>query len=143
MVAREEGEFVLATDLVARLMAQTCRQSGLSVVYTELLDFDGDEIYFADEPRLAGKTFGDALFAFEDSAAIGIVPDGGTPMLNPPMETLIRSGDQIIAVPSVGHWANSSLACATISRAPASSSFNLSGVRPRASRRAKSQAGAA
>jgi voltage-gated potassium channel Kch len=98
MVARDEGEFILATDLVARLMAQTCRQSGLSVVYTELLDFDGDEIYFADEPRLAGKTFGEVLLAFEESAAMGIVPAGGTPRLNPPMETVVNRGDQIIVV---------------------------------------------
>jgi voltage-gated potassium channel Kch len=98
MVARDEGEFVLATDLVARLMAQTCRQSGLSVVYTELLDFDGDEIYFAEAPELAGKTFREALHAFEDSAAIGLVPKGGTPRLNPPMDTVIGPDDRVVVV---------------------------------------------
>ena len=51
---------------------QTCRQSGLSVVYTELLDFGGDEIYFHEEPALVGKTFGEALLAYEDSAVIGL-----------------------------------------------------------------------
>ena len=30
------------------------------MVYTELLDFGGDEIYMKEEPALVGKTFGDA-----------------------------------------------------------------------------------
>jgi voltage-gated potassium channel Kch len=70
----------------------------LSIVYTELLDFGGDEIYFKAEPALVGKTFGEALLAFEDSAVLGLRPANGTAMLNPPMDTVIQSGDQIIAV---------------------------------------------
>ena len=50
MVGRDEAQLILVGDLIARIIAQTCRQSGLSVVYTELLDFDGDEIYMADPP---------------------------------------------------------------------------------------------
>jgi len=54
-------------DLIARVVAQTSRQSGLSVVYTELMNFGGDEIHFKHEPALAGITFGEALLAHEDS----------------------------------------------------------------------------
>ena len=72
MVGRDEAQLVLVGDLIARITVQTCRQSGLSVVYTELLDFGGDEIYFSDEPTLVGRTFGDALLAYEDSALIGM-----------------------------------------------------------------------
>ena len=61
IVGQDEVELVLTGDLIARITAQTCRQSGLSVVYTELLDFAGDEIYFKTEPDLVGKTFGEAL----------------------------------------------------------------------------------
>ena len=63
---------VLTGDLIARVTAQTCRQSGLSVAYTELLDFGGDEIYFKHEPALAGRSFGEALTAYADSAVIGL-----------------------------------------------------------------------
>ena len=87
MVGGDEAELVLVGDLIARIIAQTCRQSGLSVVYTELLDFGGDEIYFRAEPALVGKTFGDALLAYEDSAVIGLCPAGGAPQLNPPLDT--------------------------------------------------------
>jgi Castor and Pollux, part of voltage-gated ion channel len=50
MVADGEAELVPVDDLLARITAQTCRQSGLSVVYTDLLNFGGDEIYFATNP---------------------------------------------------------------------------------------------
>ncbi len=98
IVGRDEVELVLTGDLIARITAQTCRQSGLSVVYTELLDFAGDEIYFELEPGLVGKTFGEALLAYEDSAVLGLCPRGANPKLNPPMNTMIEDGDQIIAI---------------------------------------------
>lgn len=98
IVGGDEVELVLTGDLIARITAQTCRQSGLSVVYTELLDFAGDEIYFKAEPGLAGKNFGEALLDYEDSAVIGLRPRGGSPKLNPAMNAPIHDGDQIIAI---------------------------------------------
>ena len=54
LVGGTEAQLILAGDLISRITAQTCRQAGLSIVYTELLDFDGDEIYFATLPELVG-----------------------------------------------------------------------------------------
>ncbi len=96
IIGKDEVELVLVDDLISRITAQTCRQSGLSIVYTELLDFDGDEIYFAKEPSLVGKTYGDALAAFRDSALIGI--HNGSSKLNPPMETPIAASDELIVI---------------------------------------------
>jgi voltage-gated potassium channel Kch len=98
IVGRDEVEVVLTGTLIARITAQTSRQSGLSVVYTELLDFAGDEIYLKAEPALIGKTFGEALLAYEDAAVIGLCPGGGSPKLNPPMDTQIQVGDRIVAI---------------------------------------------
>jgi voltage-gated potassium channel Kch len=98
MVGKDEAEMIVTGDLISRIIVQTSRQSGLSIVYTELLDFGGDEIYFKEEPTLVGKTFGESLLAFEDSAVLGLRPANGTAMLNPPMDMLIQSGDRIIAV---------------------------------------------
>lgn len=98
MVGRDEAELVLTGDLVSRIIAQTCRQSGLSIVYTELLDFDGDEIYFHAEPALVGKTFGEVLLAYEDSAVIGLHRPNTSPQLNPPMDTQIGAADQLIVI---------------------------------------------
>jgi ion channel POLLUX/CASTOR len=98
MVGRDEVELILVGGLISRIVAQTCRQSGLSVVYNELLDFGGDEIYFKEEPALTGKTFSDTLMAYEKSAVIGLVRQGGAVLLNPPMTTRLEKGDKIIAI---------------------------------------------
>ncbi|HSU12927.1 CASTOR/POLLUX-related putative ion channel [Longimicrobium sp.] len=98
MVGGDEVSLVLAGDLIARVTAQTCRQSGLSVAYTELMDFGGDEIYFKAEPALAGKTFGEALTAYEDSALVGLRFADGRIRLNPPMDTRLADGDRVIAI---------------------------------------------
>jgi hypothetical protein len=90
---------VLTNDLIARVVAQTSRQSGLSVVYTELMNFSGDEIYFTDLPAsLVGKTYGDSLFVYEDSAVMGLKRADGTILMNPPMETDLRLGDRLFAL---------------------------------------------
>ena len=59
MVGRDEVELILSEEVISRITAQTCRQSGLSVVYAELLDFAGDEIYLTEQPALTGRTFGE------------------------------------------------------------------------------------
>ena len=98
LASRGEAQLVLGGDLIGRIAAQTCRQPGLSIVYGDLLDFGGDEIYFAQVPALAGTTFGDALAAFRDSALIGHAPAGGTPHLNPSMDSPIGPDDQLIFI---------------------------------------------
>ncbi|RYG64991.1 potassium transporter TrkA, partial [bacterium] len=98
LVGKGEAQFIQSNDLIARITVQTCRQSGMSVIYTELLDYGGDEIYFKAEPALVGKTFGDALIAYEDSALLGVHFKDGPVKMNPPMETVLAQGDQIIAI---------------------------------------------
>ena len=89
---------ILTGDLIARVVAQTSRQSGLSVVYTELMNFGGDEIYFKHEPGLAGKTYGEALLLYEDSCVMGLRKADGKILLNPPMDSLIEQDDKIFAL---------------------------------------------
>ncbi len=98
LVGGSEAIFVQGEDLIARVTAQTCRQSGLSVVYTELLDFDGAEIYFKDESSLVGKTYREAIGAYEESTLIGLLRANGDTLVNPPMRTRVEVGDQIIAI---------------------------------------------
>jgi ion channel POLLUX/CASTOR len=98
LVGKSEAKLVLSSDVIARITVQTCRQVGLSVVYKELLDYDGDEIYFQEEPQLVGKTFGEALFAYEYCSLMGLRLAQGGVKINPPMETVIKRGDKIIAI---------------------------------------------
>ncbi len=98
MVGRDQVELVISSDVIARIAVQTCRQSGLSAIYTDLLDFGGDEIYFHKPLELAGKTFGQALDAFEHSAVIGIRSAAGLSQLLPRMGTVLGEGDSLIVI---------------------------------------------
>ena len=97
IAARGQAEIILEDTIISRIIAQTCRQSGLSAVYTELLDFGGDEIYLRAFPELTGKTYGETLSLFETSSVIGLKSKDGV-KLNPPMDTVLRDGDELIAV---------------------------------------------
>jgi len=97
MVGGAEIETVVFDDLVTRIAVQTCRQTGLSTVLTDLLNFGGDEIYFTPAKSLAGTTFGDAVQLFEKSSLIGIVHAGKVTVL-PDFKTVIQAEDQLIAI---------------------------------------------
>lgn len=92
-----EAYIVDADDIASRLVVQTALQSGLSAVYTDLFDFGGDEMYMTEEPRLVGRTFGQALFAYETSSVLGLRV-AGRALINPPMDTEIGPGDELIVI---------------------------------------------
>jgi len=98
LVGQGEASFIYTADLIARITAQTCRQSGLAIIYTDLLRFEGDEIYFQDEPSLYGKTFREAALSYNSSTIIGINSEEHGFMLNPPQETIVQKGDQVVAI---------------------------------------------
>ena len=82
---------------IARIMAHTCRQPGMSSVFTNLLSFEGDEIYIEEIPSMAGKTIAEANLYFPQSTLIGLVQDG-MPKLNPPVATKIAPNDKLILI---------------------------------------------
>ena len=90
---------IFAKDAIARIIANTCRQHGLSQVLSEFFDFEGDELYFENVPELRGKTFKEATLSFSNATAIGIHNQGVVKM-NPPMDQIIGKNDQIILLES-------------------------------------------
>ena len=98
LVGGDELEVVLTSDLIARITAQTCRQAGLSSVYTELLDFAGVEFYFTPAEALVGRSFGEALSLVSDGSVIGIAPAKGPTRVLPPMNRVLAPGDRLIVV---------------------------------------------
>jgi voltage-gated potassium channel Kch len=98
MIGGDEAQVFMVDRLISLIIAQTCRQSGLSTVYSELFSFEGAAIYFAEIPDLVSNTYGDALFRFENSTLIGLRSRDGTSRLNPPTDTIIQPGDQVITI---------------------------------------------
>jgi Trk K+ transport system NAD-binding subunit len=98
-LAAGPGAHVLDIDTItARLIAQTARRPGLSLVYAELLSFAGDEFHTVSEPSLVGREFGDALLAYATSSLVGLVRADGGVELNPPPRRVIRAGDRLVVI---------------------------------------------
>lgn len=101
LVGTERTTLLDIRDTVAKLLVQTSRQSGAAAVYTELFDYDGDEIYFLEGHSLGSGTYGEAQHAFESASVIGVIDDG-QPVLNPPAATLIGNRTLVVVAADDG-----------------------------------------
>jgi hypothetical protein len=98
LITRGQASIVPSEIMVSQIITQTCRQPGLSMVYAELLDFDGDELYIKHEPNLVGRTFAEAQLAYETSTIVGLKFSDGRLKLNPPANTVLNDRDSVIAL---------------------------------------------
>ena len=93
--SKERVDIVPTKEAIARIIANTCRQHGLSQVLTELFNFSGDELYFETVPQLQGKTFREAVMSFSNAVVMGLLTNGEV-KLNPPMDTIIGEKDKVV-----------------------------------------------
>ena len=98
IIGGEEAQIFWVDRLISYIIAHSCRQLGLSLVYSELFSFEGAAIYFSEITVLVSTTYGEALARFENSTLIGLRSLDGTSRLNPPADTVIQPGDQVIAI---------------------------------------------
>jgi voltage-gated potassium channel Kch len=98
LAAGPHAVIVDAEDIAVRIVVESYRQSGLSSVCVDLLDFAGNEIYLRGEPALVGRTYGEALHAYELGRPIGLRHADGSVAVNPPTHTPISDTDQVIVI---------------------------------------------
>jgi voltage-gated potassium channel Kch len=98
IVGGDEAQLVLADDLISRIVVHSSRQPGLSAVYTELLDFDGSEIYTIEEPAVVGKSFAAATMFYETSTVIGLVNGAGKVELNVANDRRVATGERLVLI---------------------------------------------
>ena len=85
--------------ILAKILVQTSRVSGLSFVYSDLVGFKGNEVYFSEIPEhLLHLTFGQILFHFMQSVPLGIRTHEGKIQLNPPADTTFVEGDELVVL---------------------------------------------
>ncbi|MEU8578705.1 CASTOR/POLLUX-related putative ion channel [Streptomyces asoensis] len=99
---------VLESDRTAAgLLAHSALHPGLMPVLRELLDFAGEEFHVteAPPPEAEGRRFGDVLLGCTTAAVAGLVRADGTPLLNPPPQTLLGAGDRLLVVAPDEHIA--------------------------------------
>ena len=101
LVSEGAVHWVLVDSIVNRLIVQTCRQNGLSSVFTELLDFSGSEIYLSKHEKLKGLTYGEVSQMLEASVAIGVIREHDV-VLNPRNDMVLSDSDTLIVVAKSG-----------------------------------------
>lgn len=94
-ISADEIHTIDTRDILAKMLVQTSRSIGLSVVYNEVLSFDGCELYFyaADWKDIE---FGPLQFHFPDGVPIGIRRQNGQLLINPAGDTRVQTGDDIL-----------------------------------------------
>ena len=86
-------------SVLSRMIAQLAlSRNGLSVVYSDMVGFDGNEFYFYKPENGWGGalTFGESINRFKDSTPMGVHTGGGEIKLNPPSDTEISENDELI-----------------------------------------------
>ena len=86
-------------SVLSRMIAQLAlSRNGLSVVYSDMVGFDGNEFYFyqPDEGWGGPLTFGESTYRFKSSTPMGIHNAEGKIILNPPIDTPVTDEDELI-----------------------------------------------
>jgi ion channel POLLUX/CASTOR len=98
LAAGPDALIIDAEDIAVHLVVQSHRQSGLSSVCVDLLDFAGNELYIRDEPSLVGQTYREVLDAYELGTPIGLERADGTVEVNAAMDSIVEEKDRIIVL---------------------------------------------
>jgi hypothetical protein len=89
---------IKTNEIISKILLQTSRSSGLSLVYDELLRFEGNEFHIKQFP-VAGRRFEDLALAFPSGLAVGIAKlDGSGHVLNPPGDRVVESNEALIVL---------------------------------------------
>ncbi|MBN2533126.1 MAG: hypothetical protein JXB88_09545 [Spirochaetales bacterium] len=84
-------------SILAKLMVQTSRVSGLAQVYDHLVGFEGNEFYFYRPPGgFPGISYGDLMFHFHTCSVLGIRTGDRRIIINPAKERAVQKDDQVI-----------------------------------------------
>jgi voltage-gated potassium channel Kch len=84
-------------SILAKLMVQTSRTSGLAQVYDGLVGFEGSEFYFhAPSEGFGELSYGEIIFHYVGCSVLGIRRADGAVAMNPPAATRLAPGDEAV-----------------------------------------------
>ena len=86
-------------SVLSRMIAQLAiSRNGLSVVYGDMVGFDGNEFYFyrPEQGWSNGLNFKESINRFNNSTPMGIHTNEGKIILNPPKDMAVRGRDELI-----------------------------------------------
>lgn len=95
-IAEKHNVTTLQTnDTLAKIIAHSCTQTGLSEVIREIFNFEGSELYDIQIPEAAGMTFEELSLNIDGAVPAGILRNGQA-VLNPVSDTVLSEDEQIL-----------------------------------------------
>ena len=82
-------------DFMARVLAHTSTEPGLSVAFRDMLNFEGAEFYFEEDVKFIGKSILELASLVDKAAILGVIRDGEF-NLNPDEDFVVELGDKLI-----------------------------------------------
>ena len=82
-------------SILAKMIAHSCTQTGLSESFREIFNFEGSEFYTVSLPGVGGLTFEELMIRMEDAVPAGIFRDGKI-LLNPAFDYPLYETDRIL-----------------------------------------------
>jgi len=95
IAAKHNVTTLQTNETLAKIIAHSCTEPGLSDSFRELFNFEGSELYSIDLPEAVGLSFGDLMLRMTDGVPMGIIC-GTAIQINPPGETVIGEGDKLL-----------------------------------------------
>ncbi|MBP5294269.1 MAG: hypothetical protein J6Y95_00965 [Lachnospiraceae bacterium] len=82
-------------SIMAKMIAHSCTQTGLSDTFKELFNFEGSEFYLISLPGTEGLSFEDLSLRLDQAVPAGVVREGKV-FMNPEADFQIRETDKIL-----------------------------------------------
>ena len=102
-VKNDRLELLMMENTVSKIMTHTCRQNGLSKVFTELFNFKDHEFYIARRNKnknlyaeMTGKNIRQINRFLSDCIAVGIIRENGSALIGDPNSVVLQDGCQLI-----------------------------------------------
>ncbi len=97
LVGKDDAQWIVPIEAISKLTVQTCRHAGLSTVYSELLQFEGDEFYVIERAELVGLSYFECQMRFATVTVVGLIGEDGV-VLNPDRDRAIAAGERLIVI---------------------------------------------
>ena len=103
-VKNDRLELLMMENTISKIMTHTCRQNGLSKVFTELFNYTDHEFYIARRnngnknlyAKMMGKSIRQINRFLSDVIAIGVIQEDGSALIGDPNSVILEEGCQLI-----------------------------------------------
>ena len=95
MAERHNVTTLQTDDTLARIIAHSCTQPGLSETFKEVFNFEGSEMYCIDLPGAVGKSFAELTMSLDGGVPLGY-SRGGEIKMAPGPDAVFEEGDKLL-----------------------------------------------